>query len=100
MAYAIGKYGVSTLTSLGSLIALFYVTSALFVFVVLAHAALEVADDRHVGVGGVGRVGHSAHDVEQELLALAIEISELRHLSPPLPSLAARPTGGQAWRTL
>ena len=35
MAYAIGRYGVSTLTSLGSLIALFYVTSALFVFVVL-----------------------------------------------------------------
>ncbi len=35
MAYAIGKYGVSTLTSLGSLILLFYVTSALFVVVVL-----------------------------------------------------------------
>jgi aerobic C4-dicarboxylate transport protein len=35
MAYAIGKYGVSTLTSLGSLILLFYVTSALFVIVVL-----------------------------------------------------------------
>jgi aerobic C4-dicarboxylate transport protein len=35
MAYAIGKYGVSTLTSLGSLILLFYATSALFVFVVL-----------------------------------------------------------------
>ncbi len=35
MAYAIGMYGVSTLTSLGSLILLFYVTSALFVFVVL-----------------------------------------------------------------
>src|SRR3954451_3940442 len=35
MAYAIGKYGLSTLTSLGSLIALFYVTSALFVLVVL-----------------------------------------------------------------
>ena len=35
MAYAIGKYGISTLTSLGSLIALFYLTSALFVFVVL-----------------------------------------------------------------
>ena len=35
MAYAIGKYGVSTLTSLGSLILLFYVTSALFIFVVL-----------------------------------------------------------------
>ncbi len=34
MAYAIGKYGVSTLTSLGSLIGLFYLTSALFVFVV------------------------------------------------------------------
>ena len=35
MAYAIGKYGVSTLTSLGSLIGLFYLTSAVFVFVVL-----------------------------------------------------------------
>jgi aerobic C4-dicarboxylate transport protein len=35
MAYAIGKYGISTLTSLGSLILLFYVTSAVFVFVVL-----------------------------------------------------------------
>jgi aerobic C4-dicarboxylate transport protein len=35
MAFAIGKYGVSTLTSLGSLILLFYVTSAFFVFVVL-----------------------------------------------------------------
>ena len=35
MAYAIGKYGVSTLTSLGSLILLFYATSALFIFVVL-----------------------------------------------------------------
>ncbi len=35
MAYAVGKYGVSTLTSLGSLILLFYATSALFVFVVL-----------------------------------------------------------------
>src|SRR3954447_2673924 len=35
MAFAIGKYGLSTLTSLGSLIALFYVTSALFVVVVL-----------------------------------------------------------------
>jgi aerobic C4-dicarboxylate transport protein len=35
MAFAIGKYGVETLTSLGSLIALFYVTSALFVLVVL-----------------------------------------------------------------
>jgi aerobic C4-dicarboxylate transport protein len=35
MAYAIGKYGLDTLTSLGSLIALFYVTSALFVVVVL-----------------------------------------------------------------
>ena len=35
MAYAIGKYGVSTLTSLGSLILLFYATSALFVVVVL-----------------------------------------------------------------
>ena len=35
MAYAIGKYGISTLTSLGSLIALFYATSAVFIVVVL-----------------------------------------------------------------
>lgn len=35
MAYAIGKFGLSTLTSLGSLIALFYATSVLFVVVVL-----------------------------------------------------------------
>ncbi|MBQ0925486.1 C4-dicarboxylate transporter DctA [Saccharopolyspora endophytica] len=35
MAYAIGKFGLSTLTSLGSLIALFYITSILFVVVVL-----------------------------------------------------------------
>ncbi|MEU7577304.1 C4-dicarboxylate transporter DctA [Streptomyces sp. NPDC041068] len=35
MAYTIGKYGVSTLTSLGQLIALFYGTSLFFVLVVL-----------------------------------------------------------------
>ncbi|MFI6208993.1 C4-dicarboxylate transporter DctA [Streptomyces sp. NPDC051041] len=35
MAFAIGKFGLSTLTSLGSLIALFYITSILFVVVVL-----------------------------------------------------------------
>jgi aerobic C4-dicarboxylate transport protein len=35
MAYAIGKYGISTITSLGSLILLFYATSAFFVLVVL-----------------------------------------------------------------
>ncbi|PFW98608.1 C4-dicarboxylate transport protein 2 [Nocardia farcinica] len=35
MAFAIGKYGVSTLTSLGSLILLFYAASAFFVVVVL-----------------------------------------------------------------
>ncbi|EYT81159.1 C4-dicarboxylate transporter [Streptomyces sp. Tu 6176] len=35
MAYTIGKYGISTLTSLGRLIGLFYGTSAFFVIVVL-----------------------------------------------------------------
>ncbi|MGW3622905.1 C4-dicarboxylate transporter DctA [Streptomyces sp. NPDC000880] len=35
MSYAIGKFGLSTLTSLGSLILLFYITSILFVVVVL-----------------------------------------------------------------
>ncbi|WP_405770750.1 C4-dicarboxylate transporter DctA [Streptomyces sp. NBC_00080] len=38
MAFAIGKFGLSTLTSLGSLILLFYVTSILFVVVVLGAA--------------------------------------------------------------
>ena len=40
MAYAIGEFGLSTLTSLGSLIALFYVTSILFVVVVLGSVML------------------------------------------------------------
>lgn len=35
MAYAVGAYGVNTLSSLGSLVLLFYVTSALFVVIVL-----------------------------------------------------------------
>ena len=35
MAFAVGKYGVSSLTSLGSLILLFYATSIVFVVVVL-----------------------------------------------------------------
>ncbi|MFH9424225.1 C4-dicarboxylate transporter DctA [Streptomyces sp. NPDC017529] len=35
MAYTIGKYGVSTLTSLGRLVGLFYGTSLLFVVVIL-----------------------------------------------------------------
>jgi aerobic C4-dicarboxylate transport protein len=35
MAFTVGKYGVATLLSLGQLIACFYTTSALFVFVVL-----------------------------------------------------------------
>src|SRR6478736_955835 len=35
MAYAIGKFGISTITSLGSLILLFYATSAFFILVVL-----------------------------------------------------------------
>jgi aerobic C4-dicarboxylate transport protein len=40
MAYAIGNYGLDTLTSLGSLIALFYATSALFVVVGLGSVML------------------------------------------------------------
>src|SRR5215210_1343059 len=40
MAYAIGEYGVETLTSLGSLIALLYLTSALFVVVGLGSVML------------------------------------------------------------
>lgn len=35
MAFTIGKYGIGTLVSLGSLVATFYLTSALFVLVVL-----------------------------------------------------------------
>jgi aerobic C4-dicarboxylate transport protein len=40
MAYAIGEYGLSTLTSLGSLIGLFYLTSAVFVIVGLGSVML------------------------------------------------------------
>ena len=47
MAYAIGKYGVSTLTSLGSLIGLFYVTSAVFVFVVLG-SVMALPEAQHL----------------------------------------------------
>ncbi|WP_320783475.1 C4-dicarboxylate transporter DctA [Streptomyces sp. CRN 30] len=44
MAYTIGEYGISTLTSLGRLIGLFYGTSAFFVIVVLGTvtAALKI----------------------------------------------------------
>jgi aerobic C4-dicarboxylate transport protein len=44
MAYTIGEYGISTLTSLGQLIGLFYGTSAFFVVVVLGAvtAALRI----------------------------------------------------------
>ncbi|WP_325053060.1 C4-dicarboxylate transporter DctA [Thermomonospora amylolytica] len=40
MAYTIGTYGISTLTSLGKLIALFYGTSVFFVVVVLGGIAM------------------------------------------------------------
>jgi len=40
MAFAIGSFGISTLTSLGSLIGLFYATSALFVIGVLGSVML------------------------------------------------------------
>ncbi|MCW2913173.1 MAG: Aerobic C4-dicarboxylate transporter for fumarate, L-malate, D-malate, succunate, partial [Actinomycetia bacterium] len=39
MAFTVGKYGVSTLTSLGSLVGIFYGTSAFFVIVVLGAIA-------------------------------------------------------------
>jgi aerobic C4-dicarboxylate transport protein len=39
MAFTIGKYGIGTLVSLGSLVATFYATSALFVLVVLGAIA-------------------------------------------------------------
>jgi aerobic C4-dicarboxylate transport protein len=40
MAYAVGKFGVSSLTSMGGLIALFYITSILFVVIVLGSIML------------------------------------------------------------
>jgi aerobic C4-dicarboxylate transport protein len=39
MAFTVGKYGLGTLTSLGKLVACFYITAALFVFVVLGSVA-------------------------------------------------------------
>ncbi|MCX4538549.1 cation:dicarboxylase symporter family transporter [Streptomyces sp. NBC_01669] len=49
MAYTTGKYGVSTLTSLGQLIGLFYGTSAFFVIVILGSvtALLKINIFRH-----------------------------------------------------
>src|SRR5688572_28276056 len=40
MAYAVGKFAVSSLTSMGGLIALFYITSILFVVIVLGSIML------------------------------------------------------------
>ncbi|MFE1884387.1 cation:dicarboxylate symporter family transporter [Streptomyces diastatochromogenes] len=45
-SYAIGKFGLSTLTSFGSLILLFYVTSVLFVVVVLTGMQEPVRERR------------------------------------------------------
>jgi aerobic C4-dicarboxylate transport protein len=39
MAFTVGKYGLGTLTSLGKLVACFYITAALFIFVVLGGVA-------------------------------------------------------------
>ena len=49
MAFTIGKYGVGTLANLATLVGTFYLTSLLFVLVVLGAVALVVAASRSSG---------------------------------------------------
>ena len=72
MAYAIGEFGLSTLTSLGSPIALFYVTSILFVVVILGSVMLYMRLN----------IFHLLRYLREELLILGTSTAE-----PALPGL-------------
>jgi aerobic C4-dicarboxylate transport protein len=73
MAFAIGTYGLSTLTSLGSLILLFYVTSAVFVIVGLGSV---------MALLGLNIFSMLRHFKEELLLILGTSTAE-----PALPGL-------------
>jgi len=76
LAFTIGKYGVSSLGPLVKLIGTFYITSILFVFLVLGAIAR---------LAGFGILRFLSYIKEEMLLVLAISSSE-----PVMPSLMAK----------
>jgi aerobic C4-dicarboxylate transport protein len=76
LAFTIGKYGVASLGPLVRLIATFYITSILFVFLVLGLIAR---------LAGFGIMRFLAYIKEEILLVLAISSSE-----PAMPTLMAK----------
>ncbi|HEY6265601.1 MAG TPA: C4-dicarboxylate transporter DctA [Candidatus Acidoferrum sp.] len=76
LAFTIGKYGVASLGPLVRLIAMFYITSILFVFLVLGVIAR---------LAGFGIMRFLAYIKEEILLVLAISSSE-----PAMPTLMAK----------
>src|SRR6267154_1315353 len=76
LAFTIGKYGLSSLGPLAKLIGTFYITSILFVFVVLGLIAR---------LAGFGIVKFLSYIKEEILLVLAISSSE-----PAMPTLMAK----------
>jgi aerobic C4-dicarboxylate transport protein len=76
LAFTIGKYGVSSLGPLVKLIGTFYITSILFVFIILGVIAR---------LAGFGILRFLAYIKEEILLVLAISSSE-----PVMPTLMAK----------
>jgi aerobic C4-dicarboxylate transport protein len=76
LAFTIGKYGVSSLGPLVKLIGTFYITSILFVFIILGVIAR---------LAGFGILRFLAYIKEEILLVLAISSSE-----PAMPTLMAK----------
>jgi aerobic C4-dicarboxylate transport protein len=76
LAFTIGKYGIASLGPLAKLIGTFYVTSILFVFIVLGVIAR---------VAGFGILRFLSYIKEEILLVLAISSSE-----PAMPALMAK----------
>jgi aerobic C4-dicarboxylate transport protein len=76
LAFTIGKYGLASLGPLAKLIGTFYVTSILFIFIVLGVIAR---------VAGFGILRFLAYIMEEILLVLAISSSE-----PAMPTLMAK----------
>jgi aerobic C4-dicarboxylate transport protein len=76
LAFTIGKYGLASLGPLAKLIGTFYVTSILFIFIVLGVIAR---------VAGFGILRFLAYIKEEILLVLAISSSE-----PAMPTLMAK----------
>jgi aerobic C4-dicarboxylate transport protein len=76
MAFTVGKYGIASLGPLAKLIGTFYITSILFVLVVLGAVA---------GIAGFSIIKFLAYIKEEIILVLAISSSE-----PAIPTLMAK----------